>query len=215
MKTKLFTLLLAFGLLCPLPLVAQDEETDHVAENETADTTPAPKKKKKGGKKGDAKASARLKKAEAAAKKLEKQTKLRSEKKVKWETNEKKAFKEAEKYNLPVWVLYTDPATCPICVKLDKEVLESKELNEAKGLFIGFRSSTPLPQYDCAAGKPMGVILTPDKQRMNPKAGFSYVPGLAPAQYIAMLRKYADRLQKEAEDKVNEDLEAARAESAE
>lgn len=211
MNTKLFALLLAFGLLTPLPLAAQDTETEQAAEPESTDATPAPKKKKKGGKK----ASARLKKAEAAAKMLEKQNKLRAEKKVKWETNEKKAFKEAEKYNLPVWVLYTDPASCPICVKLDKEVLESKELNEAKGLFIGFRSSSPLPQYDCAAGKPMGVILTPDKQRMNPKAGFSYVPGLAPAQYITMLRKYSDRLQKEAEDKVNEELEAARADSAE
>ncbi len=213
MKTKLFALLLVLGLLSPLPLTAQDEETDLVAENEPADTTPAPKKKKKGDKKGDAKASARLKKAEAAAKKLEKQTKLRAEKKVKWETNEKKAFKEAEKYNLPVWVLYTDPASCAICVKLDKEVLNTKELNEAKGLFIGFRSSTPLPQYDCAAGKPMGVILTPDKKRMNPKAGFSYVPGMAPAQYISMLRKYSDQLLKEAEDKVNEELEAAQAEA--
>lgn len=213
MKTKLFALLLVLGLLSPLPLTAQDEETDLVAENEPADTTPAPKKKKKGDKKGDAKASARLKKAEAAAKKLEKQTKLRAEKKVKWETNEKKAFKEAEKYNLPVWVLYTDPASCAICVKLDKEVLNTKELNEAKGLFIGFRSSTPLPQYDCAAGKPMGVILTPDKKRMNPKAGFSYVPGMAPAQYISMLRKYSDQLLKEAEDKVNEELESAQAEA--
>lgn len=212
MNAKLFALLLALGLLCPLPLTAQEEETDLVAENEPADTTPAPKKKKKGEKKSDAKASARLKKAEAAAKKLEKQTKLRAEKKVKWETNEKKAFKEAEKYNLPVWALYTDPSSCAICVKLDKEVLNTKELNEAKGLFIGFRSSTPLPQYDCAAGKPMGVILTPDKKRMNPKAGFSYVPGMAPSQYISMLRKYSDQLQKEAEDKVNEELEAAQAE---
>lgn len=207
MNAKLFALLLALGLLCPLPLTAQEEETDLVAENEPADTTPTPKKKKK----GEAKVSARLKKAEAAAKKLEKQTKLRAEKKVKWETNEKKAFKEAEKYNLPVWVLYTDPASCAICVKLDKEVLNTKELNEAKGLFIGFRSSTPLPQYDCAAGKPMGVILTPDKKRMNPKAGFSYVPGLAPSGYISMLRKYSDQLQKEAEDKVNAELEAAQA----
>lgn len=211
MNTKLFALLLAFGLLAPLPLVAQDDETDLVSENEPAEvTTP---KKKKSAKKTDAKASARLKKAEAAAKKLEKQKALREAKKVKWETNEKKAFKEAAKYNLPVWVLYTDPATCGICVKLDNEVLNTKELKEAKGLFIGFRSSSPLPQYDCAAGKPMGVILTPDKKRMNPKAGFSYVPGMAPAQYINMLRKYADQLQKEAEDAVNEELEAARAEA--
>lgn len=213
MNTKLFALLLALGLLTPLPLVAQDDETDIVAdaqaETEAADSTDTPKKAKKGDKKSDAKKSARLKKAEAAAKKLEKQTKLRAEKKVKWETNEKKAFKEAEKYNLPVWVLYTDPASCAICVKLDNEVLNTKELKEAKGLFIGFRSSTPLPQYDCAAGKPMGVILTPDKKRMNPKAGFSYVPGLAPSGYISMLRKYADQLQKEAEDKVNAELEAA------
>lgn len=213
MHTKLFALLLALGLLAPLPLAAQEELPDVSAETDTADAPPAPKKKKKGGKKTDSKASARLKKAEAAAKKLEKQTKMRAEKKVKWETNEKKAFKEAEKYNLPVWVLYTDPSSCAVCVKLDKEVLNTKELNEAKGLFIGFRSSVPLPQYDCAAGKPMGVILTPDKKRMNPKAGFSYVPGMAPEQYIAMLRKYSDQLQQEAEDAVNAELEAARAEA--
>lgn len=214
MNAKLLALLLALGLLSPLSAVAADDEIDIVADAEaaTADATPAPKKKK-GDKKKDGKATARLKKAEAAAKKLEKQTKLRAEKKVKWETNEKKAFKEAEKYNLPVWVLYTDPSSCAICVKLDKEVLNTKELNEAKGLFIGFRSSSPLPQYDCAAGKPMGVILTPDKKRMNPNAGFSYVPGMAPAQYINMLRKYADRLQEEAETQVKEELEAACAEA--
>lgn len=202
MKRKLFALVLVLGLV--MPMAAQDEDID-LTGDDAAEVTPAPKKKKK----DDKKVSPRLKKAEAAKKKLEKQTKLRAEKKVKWETNEKKAFKEAEKYNLPVWVLYTDPATCPICVKLDNEVLNTKELKEAKGLFIGFRSSTPLPQYDCAAGKPMGVILTPDKKRMNPKAGFSYVPGLAPAQYISMLRKYADQLQQEAEEKVNAELEAA------
>lgn len=211
MNTKIVALSLLLGLLSPLPLAAQDEEADVAVDVDAADAA-ATKKKKKGDKKADAKVSARLRKAEVAAKKLEKQAKLRAEKKVKWETNEKKAFKEAEKYNLPVWVLYTDPATCGVCVKLDNEVLNTKEFKEAKGLFIGFRSSVPLPQYDCAAGKPMGVILTPDKKRMNPKAGFSYVPGLAPAQYITMLRKYADQLQKEAEDKVNEELEAAKAE---
>ncbi|MCQ2365127.1 MAG: hypothetical protein MJ051_06200 [Akkermansia sp.] len=209
MSTKLLTLLFAASLL--LPLSAQDEDAFDVATDDTAaESTPA---KKAADKKLDPKVAARLKKAEAAAKKLEKTKKMRAEKKVKWETNEKKAFKEAAKYNLPVWVLYTDPATCGICVKLDNEVLDTKEFKSAKGLFIGFRSAKPLPQYDCAAGKPMGVVLTPDKKRMNPNAGMAYVPGMAPAQYINMLRKYADRLQQEAEEKVNAELEAARAEA--
>lgn len=212
MNAKLIAFLLMIGMSAALPLVAQDGETDLVAEQEAA-ATAAVAKKKKGDKKLDPKVAARLKKAEAAAKKLEKQNKMRAEKKVKWETNEKKAFKEAAKYNLPVWVLYTDPATCGICVKLDNEVLNTKEFKEAKGLFIGYRSSSPLPQYDCAAGKPMGVILTPDKKRMNPKAGFSYVPGMPTANYINMLRGYADRLQKEESEKVQAELEAARAEA--
>lgn len=212
MNAKFVALLMVCGMFMTLPLAAQDGEMDVLADAEaTVQTTVT--KKKKAEKKLDPKVAARLKKAEAAAKKLEKTAKLRAEKKVKWETNEKKAFKEAAKYNLPVWVLYTDPATCGICVKLDNEVLNTKELKEAKGLFIGYRSSSPLPQYDCAAGKPMGVILTPDKKRMNPKAGFAYVPGMQPSQYINMLRNYADRLQKEEEEKVQTELEAARAEA--
>lgn len=210
MRTKLLPFLFAASLL--LPLSAQDENAFDVSTDAepVAETASA---KKSSDKKLDPKVAARLKKAEAAAKKMEKAKKLRAEKKVKWETNEKKAFKEAAKYNLPVWVLYTDPATCGICAKLDSEVLETKEMKNAKGAFIGFRSSKPLPQYDCAAGKPMGVILTPDKKRMNPNAGFAYVPGMAPAQYLNMLRNYADRLQREEEEKVNAELEAARAEA--
>lgn len=207
MNTKL--LLFAFAAFLLLPLSAQDEASFDVETDAPAAESAAVKKK--ADKKLDPKVAARLKKAEAAVKKMEKTKKLRAEKKVKWETNEKKAFKEAAKYNLPVWVLYTDPATCGICVKLDNEVLDTKEFKNAKGLFIGFRSSSPLPQYDCAAGKPMGVVLTPDKKRMNPNAGMAYVPGMAPAQYINMLRKYADRLQQEEEAKVNAELEAARA----
>lgn len=207
MNTKL--LLLAFAAFLLLPLSAQDEASFDVETDAPAAESAVAKKK--ADKKLDPKVAARLKKAEAAVKKMEKTKKLRAEKKVKWETNEKKAFKEAAKYNLPVWVLYTDPATCGICVKLDNEVLDTKEFKNAKGLFIGFRSSSPLPQYDCAAGKPMGVVLTPDKKRMNPNAGMAYVPGMAPAQYINMLRKYADRLQQEEEAKVNAELEAARA----
>lgn len=210
MSTKLLTLLFAVVLLHPLS--AQDEDAFDVtadgasaAESASAEKT-APKKLAP-------KVAARLKKAEAAAKKLEKTKALRAEKKVKWETNEKKAFKEAAKYNLPVWVLYTDPATCGICAKLDSEVLDTKEFKNAKGAFIGFRSSKPLPQYECAAGKPMGVIMSPDKKRMNPGKYFSYVPGMAPAQYLNMLRNYADRVQREAEEKVNTELEAARAEA--
>lgn len=210
MSTKLLTLLLASSLL--LPLSAQDKgafdvttDGETTAEGATAEKT-VPKKLAP-------KVAARLKKAEAAAKKLEKTKALRAEKKVKWETNEKKAFKEAEKYNLPVWVLYTDPATCGICVKLDNEVLDTKEFKNAKGVFIGFRSSKPLPQYECAAGKPMGVIMSPDKKRMNPGKYFSYVPGMGPEQYLNMLRNYADRLQKEEEQKVNAELDAARAEA--
>lgn len=198
MNTKLFMLLL-FGcsVLAPLPLAAQDETEETPAE--------APAKTDK---KVDKKLAAALKKAQDAVKKQEKIKKDREKVKIKWVSSDKKAFKEAAKYNLPVWVLYTDPATCPYCVKLDNEIILSKEFKKAKGLFIGYRSSTPLPEYGCSGGKPMGALFTPDKKKLTQLA---YTPNQGPDGYIEIIRQQADKLQEEAEKKAQQALDEAKA----
>lgn len=203
MNTKLFTLLL-FGcsLLAPLPLAAQDDTDADTPAESTGGTTAKPDKK------ADKKLAAALKKAQDAVKKQEKIKKDRDKVKIKWVSSDKKAFKEAAKYNLPVWVLYTDPATCPYCVKLDNEIILSKEFKKAKGLFIGYRSSTPLPEYGCSGGKPMGALFTPDKKKLTQLA---YTPNQGPEQYIEIIRQQADRLQEEAEKKAQQQLDEAKA----
>ena len=203
MNTKLFTLLL-FGcsLLAPLPLAAQDDTDADTPAESTGGTTAKPDKK------ADKKLAAALKKAQDAVKKQEKIKKDRDKVKIKWVSSDKKAFKEAAKYNLPVWVLYTDPATCPYCVKLDNEIILSKEFKKAKGLFIGYRSSTPLPEYGCSGGKPMGALFTPDKKKLTQLA---YTPNQGPEQYIEIIRQQADKLQEEAEKKAQQQLDEAKA----
>lgn len=201
MNTKLFTLLL-FGcsVLAPLPLAAQDE-VDTPAESTEETTTKTPKKV-------DKKLAAALKKAQDAVKKQEKIKKDRAKVKIKWVSSDKKAFKEAAKYNLPVWVLYTDPATCPYCVKLDNEIILSKEFKKAKGLFIGYRSSTPLPEYGCSGGKPMGALFSPEKKNLGQLA---YTPNQGPERYMEIIQQQADKLQEEAEKKAQQQLDEAKA----
>lgn len=214
MNKTFFSLLLAGALLAPLPLVAQDEDSDVDISAETDGAKPAKGKKKKadkGDKKGDAakrKASAALKKAETAMKNFEKSEKARAKVKIKWESSDKKAFKEAAKHNLPVWVLYSDPATCPYCVKLDNEIIFSKEFKKATGLFIGYRSTSPLPAYGLSNGKPMGKLYTPDKKELTTLA---YTPNQGPDAYIGIIRGQGDKILAEAKKKVESDLEKAKA----
>ena len=210
MKHTSLLLAAAVCLLTPLPLVAQDELDDVVAEGEVA---PAKTKAKaaKGGAQTPAqkKAAAKLRKAELAKKQFEKSEKARAKVKIKWESSDKKAFREAAKYNLPVWVLYTDPSTCPYCVKLDNEILFSKEFKKATGAFIGYRSASPLPQYGLASGKPMGTLYTPDKK---PLGTLAYTPNQGPAAYLDIIRRQGDTILKAAKDKVESDIQEAQAE---
>lgn len=199
MNAKLFTMLL-FGcaVLAPLPLEAQDK-ADAAGTEETTDRAPSKETKK---------AAAVLKKAQDAVKKQEKIKKDRAKVKIKWVSSDKKAFKEAAKYNLPVWILYTDPATCPYCVKLDNEIILSKEFKKAKGLFIGYRSSSPLPEYGCSGGKPMGALFTPDKKKL---ATLAYTPNQGPEGYMEIIQQQADKIQEEAEKKAQQQLDEAKA----
>lgn len=211
MKHASLLLTVALCLWAPLSLVAQDElPDDFTAESETA---PA-KAKSKSAKKGDMspaqrKAAAKLRKAELAKKQFEKNEKARSKVKIKWESSPKKAFQTAAKYNLPVWILYTDPSTCPYCVRLDNEIIFSKEFKKATGAFVGYRSSSPLPEYGCSGGKPMGALFSPDKKNLGMLA---YTPNQGPAAYLDIIRKQGDRILEEARQKIDADIAEAQAE---
>lgn len=198
MKHLLLFLAAALCLSTSLPLAAQD------------DTPDAPAAKSKGKNPAQKKALAKLRKAELAQKQFEKSIKAREKVKIKWESSDKKAFQTAAKYNLPVWILYTDPATCPYCVKLDNEILFSKEFKKATGVFIGYRSASPLPKYGLASGKPMGTIYTPDKK---PLGSLGYTPNQGPNGYLDMIRRQGDSILNDAKRKIEADVEAARAEA--
>lgn len=112
--------------------------------------------------------------------------------KVKWYTEEKKAFEDAKKYNLPVWVLYSDPTTCVMCKELDKKILNSRPFKAAKGLCIGYRSVTPLPQYKCDKGMPMGALIEPNGTFI---CNLSYSPAMTPEKYIEQITNARIRIQ--------------------
>lgn len=209
MHRTFFSLLLMLSLFAPLPLAAQDEMPDLVTENEAAPAKGKKKADKKEQTPAQKKAAAKLRKAEQAKKLFDKNSKARAKVKIKWESSDKKAFREAAKYNLPVWVLYTDPATCIYCVKLDNEIINTKEFKKATGAFIGYRSSSPLPQYGCSGGKPMGALFTPDKKNLG---SLAYMPNQGPEAYLRIIREAGDKIQKEAEEKIQSAIDEANAE---
>lgn len=168
---KSFVSFALLGLLLGSPVYCQDPAP--------ADDTPAAE---------DA-AKAKPTPAELKAEKLKKKS---ENLKVKWYNNEKKAFKDAKKYNLPVWVLYSDPSSCAMCQALDKNIINSRQFKEAKGLFIGFRTTSPLPKYGCDKGMPMGALVEPNGTKI---CNLSYTPAMTPDMYIEKITNARIRIQ--------------------
>lgn len=196
---KIFYSLLCLGfVLSPLAL-AQDEDGASTPDTKLTTKNPAAKK-----------AAATLKKAQNAKKQFDAGVKKRDKVKIKWVSSDKKAFKEAEKYNLPVVVLFSNPATCPYCVKLDNEILSSKEFKKATGAFIGYRSTTPLPQYGLTQGMPSGCIYAPDGKQQLGK--FGYTPGKSADSYLSDFKAAGDKVLQAAEQKITAELDKAQAE---
>ena len=148
----------------------------------------------------------RLKDAQAAMEKFQKEKKARAKVKPKWFRDEDKAFAEAKKRNLPVWCVYSDPPTCSVCQKFEKEIINSGPVKNAKGAYIGYISNTPLPEFGCRA-KPFGYLYTPDKQPMIPLPYMSTKPA---KDYAARLKEYADKLLEKPEREVTRELEYAK-----
>lgn len=111
---------------------------------------------------------------------------------VKWYTEEAKAFEAAKKYNLPVWVLYSDPSTCGVCKELDRKIINSRKFKAAKGLCIGYRSISPLPKYKCDKGMPMGALVEPNGKVI---CNLSYSPSMKPEKYIEEITNARIRIQ--------------------
>ncbi|MDO5449936.1 MAG: hypothetical protein Q4F30_03495 [Akkermansia sp.] len=111
---------------------------------------------------------------------------------VKWYTEEEKAFEDAKKYNLPVWVLYSDPETCAVCKELDKKIIHSRKFKAAKGLCVGYRSTSPLPKYKCDKGMPMGALVGPDGKFI---CNLSYSPAMKPEKYIEQITNARIKIQ--------------------
>lgn len=169
---KPFVSFALLGLLLGGPVYSQDPAP-------AADDTPA----------AEDTAKAKPTPAELKAEKLKKKSESL---KVKWYNNEKKAFKDAKKYNLPVWVLYSDPSSCAMCQALDKNIINSRQFKDAKGLFIGFRTTSPLPKYGCDQGMPMGALIKPDGEKI---CNLSYNPNMTPEKYIETIVNAREKVQ--------------------
>ncbi|MDO4817261.1 MAG: hypothetical protein Q3986_02415 [Akkermansia sp.] len=148
----------------------------------------------------------RLKDAQAAMDKFQKEKKARSKVKPKWYKDADKAFAEAKKHNLPVWCVYSDPPTCGVCQKFEKEIINSGPVKNAKGAYIGYISNTPLPEYKCTA-KPFGYLFTPDKQPIIPLPYMSSKPAKG---YAERLQEYSAKLIEKQEKQVTRELEYAK-----
>ena len=99
---------------------------------------------------------------------------------------EKEAFALAKKHDMLVWVVYSDPATCPYCVAFEKKILRSAVLKKVKGCVVCWISNKPLPQYKCT-GKPSGALIKPDGTYYLP---MFYVSKKSVKEYAKDLENY-------------------------
>ena len=195
MKRRLLLLLICTCLLPAAPAWAAKPGTNAPAASEQASASPELVAARK-----------RLKDAQAAMDKFQKEKKARSKVKPKWYRDADKAFAEAKKHNLPVWCVYSDPPTCGVCQKFEKEIINSGPVKNAKGAYIGYISNTPLPEYKCTA-KPFGYLFTPDKQPIIPLPYMSSKPAKG---YAERLQEYSAKLIEKPERQVTRELDYAK-----
>lgn len=198
-RMKRYPLFLA-ALLClgaALPLVAQNDASDAPA---AAKVIHKPKTAEQ------IEANAMLRQARMAQKKLENTVKAREKVKIKWESSFHKAMKTASKYELPMWILYTDPARNNDCAELERKILSSKEFKKATGVFIGYRTASPMPQYGLSGAKPMGALFSPGIKKL---CTLSYDPNMSPDDYLEIIRREGEKLLDEQRQEVESFLRDA------
>ncbi len=106
--------------------------------------------------------------------------------KFKWYGSLKAALAAARKNNTTCFVVYSDPSRCQACAKFESEVLNSREFKSARGIGVGFKSPTPLPQFGLDKSKPMTVVVDADGRIVSGNMG--YHKGLTMDIYLDRLR---------------------------
>ncbi len=165
-RMKVFLCLVAAGSLLFCPLHAEDEGTADAAPRTELTMQDAKAKKKR-----------------AAAKKA--RAKLR----FKWCKSLKAALATAKKYNTTCLVVFSNPAGCPYCIKLEAEVFQNRKFKAAKGIGVGYQSTEPIEEFGLIDGMPSAVIVGPDGRPVGGQLG--YVPESDNLAYYLKLLKEA------------------------
>lgn len=171
---KRFSTLLLAGLIAAAPILTPAVK----AEDESAEMTAEEKKA--------------AREAEKAKKQIKKQlsTRKRIAFKKKYKSL-KSALSAAKKANVVCYAIYSDPATCPVCVKFENNIINSKELQQLKGVAVCFISRSPIDDLGLTM-KPSGCILGPDGKKIR---DLHYSPAVSAQQYAEYLTEACPKLE--------------------
>ncbi len=109
-----------------------------------------------------------------AARKLADRQKARAKLRFKWHKSLKSALAAAKKYNTTCLVVFSNPAGCAYCIKLEEEVFSNSKFKNAKGIGVGYASTQPIAEYGLIDGMPSVVIVGPDGKAIGGQLG--YIP---------------------------------------
>lgn len=124
----------------------------------------------------------------------------------KYEKNLKKALAKAKAHQVPVFLLFTNPATCPYCVKLENEVLNTKEWKKGvAGKLVGVyvdnaskdKEARAFGQRNGVRGIPTFFILAPDGSVLS-RGGYNH--SMSVADYVKMVDDACKQLQSASAD---------------
>lgn len=126
----------------------------------------------------------------------------------KWYTSKEEALAAAQKYNVPVFVVFTAD-DCTYCKKLEKEILASSTFKkDVKGKAVGLmfkKKSLRTPWTGDAAAcqkwlivpsTPGLAIVAPDGERMEP---CGYLAAKKPKEYTERIQLCYDKLRQQAQ----------------
>lgn len=103
----------------------------------------------------------------------------------------KAALSAAKKANVVCYAIYSDPATCPVCIKFEENIIESDELKKLKGVAVCYISRSPLSDLGLTM-KPSGCILSPDGKKIR---DLHYYPSMSAQQYADALSEACPKLE--------------------
>lgn len=113
----------------------------------------------------------------------------------------KSALAAAKKANVVCYAIYSDPATCPVCVRFEENILESTELQKLQGVAVCYISRSPIADLHLTM-KPSGCILSADGKKLR---DLHYYPSFSPQQYADILTQACPKIELPEEPKNSED----------